>query len=391
MERDIIIMGAGPAGLTAAIHACRAGKRVLVLDKAGRAGTKLLLAGGGKGNVTNRHVETTDYIGGETDFAGYALSRVTPEAVLRQLEEAGIPLEEREHGRIFCTTSARAVLNLLLAQLPPERCRIAPENPVTGITATGGVFAVTCENTTYRAPRLVAATGSPAWPQCGADDSGLRLIRALGHRIVPPRPVLAPLVMPPQWPLAGLAGISLPVRIRCDTPQSPLFEDALLFTHKGISGPAALQASCWWSKGSAVHIDFLPGEDAEKLLDRGTGKATPQSVLARRLPERLTAALLPAETATRRVAELSRKQRTAIADAVHRHSVIPLRTEGLTKAEAAAGGVDTREVDPFTMHSRLVPGLFFCGEILDVTGRLGGYNLHWAWASGTVAGESAAR
>jgi len=197
--------------------------------------------------------------------------------------------------------------------------------------------------------------------------------------------------MPPEWPLAGLAGISLPVRISCAAPESPVFEDALLFTHKGVSGPAVLQISCWWSKGTAVCIDFLPGEDAAALLDRATGKATPLSVLARRLPERLAAALLPVDTATRRVAELSRAQRTAVADALRRHTVTPSRNEGLAKAEAAAGGVDTREVDPFTMQSRLVPGLFFCGEMLDVTGRLGGYNLHWAWASGTVAGEAAAR
>jgi predicted Rossmann fold flavoprotein len=197
--------------------------------------------------------------------------------------------------------------------------------------------------------------------------------------------------MPAAWPLADLAGISLPTRVSCDAPNSPAFTDSLLFTHTGVSGPAALQISCWWKKGTALVIDFLPGEDVARMLDNAAGKATPASVLARRVPGRLLAALLDPAVSKRRIAELSRKQREAVADALHRHTVIPPGTEGFARAEAAAGGVDVAGVDPVTMQSRLVPGLFFCGEVLDVTGRLGGYNLHWAWASGALAGESAAR
>jgi predicted Rossmann fold flavoprotein len=384
---DCIIIGAGPAGLTAAAAASAGGKRVLVLDKASRPGTKLLLAGGGKANVTNRSAACADYVGEDPEFAACALARRPPEAILGELRAAGIVLEERGYGRMFCKGSARAVLDLLAARLP-DNCRIQTESAVQRITRQGAMFSVVCPAAAHSAPCLALATGSPAWPQCGADGSGLRLARALGHRIVPPRPVLAPFVAPPAWPLTELSGMSLPVRIRCDAPESPAFEDELLFTHKGLSGPAALQISCWWRKGLALVIDFLPDGNMAALLDAATGKATPRSLLSRRLPDRLIARLLDPALAARRTAELSRAQRRLLADAVHRHRLVPLRSEGMGKAEAAAGGVDTREVDPRSMESRIVPGLFFCGEILDITGRLGGYNLHWAWASGLIAGES---
>lgn len=390
MRRDIIIIGAGPAGLAAASAAARHGKRVLILEKSQRVATKLLLAGGGKGNITNKRVSPADYMGETPDFPAYALDRCTPEMVCRALEKANIPLEECDHGRIFCKTSAKDVLRLLLSRLPKHLCRLETGAAVARVETGPDGFAVTCGDAAYKAPRLIAASGGPAWPQCGADDSGLRLMRLLGHRIAPPRPVLCPLVMPPDWPLAGLAGVSLPVRVACGAPGAPAFTDALLFTHKGVSGPAALQISCYWRKGIDVTIDFLPKTSAEKILDAATGKATPRSLFSGLLPDRLLAALIPPDVAARRAAELSRKQRAALADALHNHVVRPSRNEGLSKAEATAGGVDAKEADPFTMESRIVPGLFFCGEILDVTGRLGGYNLHWAWASGLVAGEAAA-
>ena len=389
MRYDCIIIGAGPAGLTAASQLAKNGKRVLILDQNKRAGVKLLLAGGGKGNMTNRRVEYTDYVGVSPLFAEYALSRVTPEMIMADLHNAAIPVEERDHGRIFCRISAKAALDMLLAKIPQEFHTLKTEQTVTAIAYENGAFTVACENATYESQRLVLATGSPAWPASGADDSGLRLAKSLGHAIVPPKPVLVPLVMPDAWPLAGLAGISCDVRISCDTPETPSFCDSLLFTHKGVSGPAALQISCYWNKGVSVSIDFLPDVSVKQLLDEAKGKATPQSVFSPHLPGRLLAALIPAETATRRAAELSRKQRDAIADALHRHTAVPSRSEGLGKAEAASGGIAVKDVDPMTMQSRIVPGLFFCGEILDITGTLGGYNLHWAFASGKIAGQSA--
>lgn len=387
---DIIVLGAGPAGLTAAGAAVRRGGRVLILEKSPRPAGKLLLSGGGKGNVTNRSVRVADYVSqGPVDFVAPALERFTPEMLLLRLAGAGIAVEEREQGRIFCVHSAKDVLDMLLAALPPERCRILSNCPVAEISLADGLFAVRTGEHVFTAPKLIAATGSGAWPQCGADDSGLRLFGKLGHRLAPARPVLVPLVLPSDSPFTELSGISVLARVGCSVPKAPEFTEPVLFTHKGVSGPAVLQISCYWRKEAALTLDFLPEENLSDLLDKAVGKATPQSILSNFLPDRLCRALLPAHTATRRATELSRKDRKLTAEAVHNYSVIPLRTEGLSRAEAAAGGVDTGEVNPETMESRLLPGLFFCGEVLDIAGRLGGYNLHWAWASGVLAGESA--
>lgn len=384
---DVVILGAGPAGLTAAAAASRRGLSVLLLDKNVGPGKKLLLTGGGKANVTNRSVSPADYVGENPAFTRAALQRFTPEMMLRRLADEGINVEEREYGRIFCKNSARAVLEMLLRNA--GKCRLVGENAVERIEAGPEGFALFSAAAAYRGRKLILATGSPAWPSCGADDSGLLLAHALGHRIVPVRPVLAPLLLPPDSPLSGLAGISAEVAISCDVPDSPSFTMPLLFTHNGISGPAILQISCWWRKGSSVILDFLPGLNAARLIDGATGKSTPHSLFSRLLPDRLCRALLPPSSADRRIAELSRRDRDILAAGLTAHRVTPLRSAGLHKAEAAAGGVDTGEVNALTMESLRVPGLFFCGEALDVAGRLGGYNLHWAWASGELAGSRA--
>ena len=385
---DLIIAGAGASGLFCAGEAVARGMRVLIVEQNNAPGKKLLLAGGGKGNVTNRSVSANDYVGENPAFTAQALANFTPDDFLERLDRASIAIEEREHGQIFCRRSGRAVLDMLLAAAAgganapvrtswkATRITRLPEEGFQVENATGALCA---------APRLVLATGSPAWPQCGADDSGLHLARSLGHRIVPVRPVLSPLVLPDDAALRDLAGLSLPVRAYCvsdEGPQSPLFDVPLLFTHKGCSGPAVLQLSCYWRKGMDLCVDFLPGMDFPAMLDAGgAGKSTPRSLLSRHMPDRAAAALLPPELADRRVAELSRAHRTRLGLCIHAARLKPGRSEGLNRAEACAGGVDTREVNPRTMESLLVPGLFFCGEILDVAGKLGGYNLQWAWAS----------
>ncbi len=389
---DLITIGGGPAGLAAAGVAVAAGMSVLILEKATQPAGKLLISGGGKGNVTNRSVTTDDYIGENPRFTAEALKKLTPEMFLRRLSQGGIALEAREEGRIFCAHSAKDVLKMLLTALPFDRCRILCGRRVLKISRFDGTFSVLTEGeggeACFSAPKLIVATGSAAWPQCGGDDSGLHLIRALGHKIIPARPVLVPLVLPPDSPLLGLAGISALARVSCDLPETPAFTEAVLFTHKGLSGPAILQISCYWRKEITLFFDFLPHNDLRELLDNASGGATPQSILSNFLPDRLCRALLPPQLAVRRASELSRKDRNFVVEAVREHKVVPLRTEGMSRAEAAAGGIDTREVDPLTMESKLIPNLFFCGEVLDVVGRLGGYNLHWAWASGMLAGDS---
>ena len=394
-ETDILILGAGASGLFCAL-AASAGKgeapRILVLEKNDAPGRKLLLAGGGKANVTNRSVSCRDYVGENPKFASTALQRYTPGDLLAFLEASGIAVEDREYGQIFCRHSAVALRDMLAARCRNQGCRLLTHQRAREIRASDHGFSVITETASFDTTILVLATGSPAWPASGADDSGLLLARSLGCRIVPLRPVLTPLLLPQTSPLPALAGISLPVRIRCSAPASPAFEQPLLFTHKGLSGPAALQISCWWRKGDWLRIDFLPRMDLPALLHAPTsGKATFSGLICRYLPARLARALIPlelAEKAAQRIAELSRADRQALCAAIQEHTVYPLRSQGLARAEACAGGIDTAGINPRTLESLTKPGLFFCGEALDIAGQLGGFNLHWAWASGRLAGQA---
>lgn len=215
---------------------------------------------------------------------------------------------------------------------------------------------------------------------------GMRLARQWGHKVVPVRPVLAPLLLPESWPLHGLAGVSLPAAVSVG---GRTFRYPLLFTHKGLSGPAILQASCFWRQGEALHIDFLPDHPSLELMHQPEhGKSTVLGLFKKVLPTRLAERLIPGSLASRKIAQLAKKDREYLALAIHDHMVTPSRSEGMGHAEAAAGGVDTSDVNPRTLESRKQPGLYFAGEVLDVTGLLGGYNLHWAWASGKAVGES---
>ncbi len=256
----------------------------------------------------------------------------------------------------------------------------------------GEEYIVAAGDGLWKASGLAIAAGSPARPQCGASDSGFSLARSLGHTIVTPRPALTPLIMPDNWPAPGtscadLAGICLPVRISLPGNADHVWEDDLLFTHDGISGPAALKASLFWKNGVDICIDFAPHIQLESILD-APGKLLVRTAVRRLGPQRLMDALTPAELADRKCAELSRAQRRSLAKAVHDHRCLPLRVAGMKRAEVCAGGVSMAEVRPRTLESTQRPRLWFMGEVLDVTGLLGGYNLHWAWASGRVAAQS---
>lgn len=388
---DAVILGAGAAGLMCAVTAGRRGFRCVLLDHGPVAGRKIRIAGGGKGNVTNLCITSGRYVSEHPRFPESVLRRCPPSVVLDMLADFGIPWEEREHGRIFCTVPAARLVDALSHQIAATGSELLTGRAIGDVEHADGHFNVRTSHGSVSAPRLIIATGSPAWPDAGATDGGMRLARRFGHRIVPPRPVLTPFVLPAAWPLHGLAGISLPTRVHTEG-MPPLETDALLFTHKGMSGPALLQASCFWRPGRALTIDFLPGTSVRDILaDPANGKASAAGLLKKRLPARLAERLLrqaPEGAAGRKAAELDKTERTALARLVHRHEVLPCRTLGMARAEAAAGGVDTRDVNPKNLESRLVPGLFLAGEVLDVTGLLGGYNLHWAWACGKTVGEA---
>lgn len=391
---DAIILGAGASGLFCAREAARRGLRVLLLEGGDQAGLKLCLSGGGRANITNLDVGLRHYRCSRSRFCLPALKGFTPRRMLEVVAgEWGLPYEEREHGQIFLTVAARRLRDALLEDCRAAGCRLVCHAPVSRAWRNGEDFFVVAGDGLWKARGLAVALGGPAWPQAGATDAALHLARSFGHEIVPPRPALAPLYMPADWPsaeagCAALAGISLPVRI--DLPQNARTRDAwtdsLLFTHEGISGPAVLKASLFWEEGEVLRLNFAPESDVEALLDAPeNARVQAMTVLRRLMPQRLAHALTPPAFGRRNCAELSRAHRRQIAAAVQRHTVIPAALAGFSRAEAAAGGVGTAHVQPKTMESALVPRLWFMGEALDVTGLLGGYNLHWAWASAIAA------
>ncbi|MBD8895134.1 aminoacetone oxidase family FAD-binding enzyme [Desulfovibrio desulfuricans] len=389
---DVLILGAGAAGLMCAREAASKGLSVVLLERGPVPGRKLAVSGGGKANFTNRAVSPKDYRcdGSRGNaFCAPALKGFTPEHMLRLVQEWNLPFEERTHGQLFLTVSAQRLVRALTDDCRKHGCVIACGTTVTAVEALADGFSVQTEGGSWHGKALVLALGSPAWPQAGGGGAGYRLAEELGHNIIAPRAVLAPLRLNSDSPLLDLTGISLPVGV---TLGQHCWEDDLLFTHEGLSGPAALKASLYWAEGAAITLNFLPEQDVAALMDAPqAGKQTPRALLARLLPQRLVDTLLPEETARRKVAELSRAARVAIVEAVQRHAVTPQATAGLKKAEACSGGVNTDEVDPKTMRSLLQKNLFVVGELLDVTGLLGGYNLHWAWASGMAAARELAR
>lgn len=389
---DVLILGAGAAGLMCAREASARGLRVVLLERGPVPGRKLAVSGGGKANFTNRSVSPKDYRcegSRGSAFCAPALKGFTPEHMLRMVDAWNLPVEERTHGQLFLTVSAQRLVRALVDDCRQQGCSIVCNTAVAGIEAQADGFVVQTDGGQWRSRALVLALGSPAWPQAGGSGTGYGLAQALGHSIVAPRAALAPLHLNADSPLLDLTGISLSVGIALGQHS---WEDDLLFTHEGLSGPAALKASLYWTEGAAITLNFLPQQDVAALLDAPqAGKQTPRALLARLLPQRLVDALLPEQSARRKVAELSRAARVQIQEAVQRCKVTPLATAGLKKAEACCGGVNTDEVDPKTMRSLLHNNLYVVGELLDVTGLLGGYNLHWAWASGMAAARETAR
>lgn len=386
---DVLILGAGASGLMCAREAAGRGLKVVVIERGATPGRKLAVSGGGKANFTNRRVDMASYRccgAPDSGFCAPALRSFTPAHMVRLVRQWHLPFEEREHGQLFLTVPAQKLVNALLDDCRRRGCRVECKNPVESITRADGVFEVQTASGIWQAKHVVLAMGSPAWPQVGGSGQGYRLAQSLGHSLVPPRPALSPLMLPQNHPVTTLTGISLPVCISVGKQQ---WQDHLLFTHEGLSGPAALKASLYWEEGMEVCIDFLPAQKFKALLDNHeSGRQTPRALLARLLPQRLVDALLPQESARRKAAELSRAVRASLEEAVHRHKILPTGVAGLKKAEVCLGGIPVSEADPQTMASRCCPNLYITGEILDVAGLLGGYNLHWAWASGVAAGRA---
>ena len=384
IHSDVIILGGGAAGLMCAIEAGKRGRRVVVLERSDRCGKKILISGGGRCNFTNIHCTAENFLSANPHFAKSALSRYTPSDFLALVKKHNIPYHEKTLGQLFCDRSAHDILNTLLAE-----CRAVGVDIKTGATVRevekASDFTVRTNTADFRAPALVIATGGLSIPKAGATSFGYDVARQFGIKTQPTRPALVPFLLDDQdrKRYCDLAGVSTEVVALCDGGQ---FREKMLITHRGLSGPAILQISSYWNR-QPVTIDLAPGRDVTAAFQ---DKKSPRNLTALRsalhefLPVRLANRWLentPQLSFTNRgLQEFDRK--------LHNWEVTPSGTEGYSKAEVTAGGVDVDELSAKTMESRKVPGLFFIGEVVDVTGQLGGFNYQWAWASGFCAGQA---
>ncbi len=388
-KHDVIILGAGAAGMFCAIEAGRRGRRVLVLDHAKAPGEKIRISGGGRCNFTNLHIAPERFLSQNPRFALSALRRYTQHDFIARMNAAGIAWHEKTLGQLFCDGSAREIVDMLVRDMAAAGAVLRLGSRITGIRHEGA-FIVETDAGPLQAESLVIATGGKSIPKMGATGFGYQLASQFGLRLVETRPALVPLTFAPQElePLRPLAGISVRAEVGCNGAR---FDEGLLFTHRGLSGPSILQISSYWREGAALRVNLAAGTDVGAelaALKAAQGRMSVKNALARILPERL------AQVVADRVAlkgNLADQPKTALArltDAVTAWEVKPVGSEGYRTAEVTLGGVDTRDLDARTMEARQVPGLYFIGEVVDVTGWLGGYNFQWAWSSGWAAGQA---
>jgi len=389
-QRDIVVIGAGAAGLMFAGLAGQKGRSVLVLDKGKKPGRKIKISGGGKCNFTNYSVDPSYFISNNPHFCKSALSRYTQWDFLALVDKYGIPYHERDHGQLFCDNDASDITNMLIAECKLGAVSFRYGAEVSELSRTKTGYQLQTEGDTISCDKLVIATGGMPMPRIGATDFGLRVAKQFGIKVIEPYPALVPFTLEgKQRQLAiALAGISFPVAIH--TNGSPLFKEALLFTHKGISGPSVLQVSSYWQKGLPVNINLLPDLDAEQLLSDETQRDKQlKTVLSQHLPKRFVEqwmALLKFENQP--LKQLSHVKIATISGALNNWQIWPSGTEGYATAEVMGGGVDTNELSSKTMECRNHSGLYFIGEVMDVTGHLGGYNFSWCWACAYAAAQA---
>jgi predicted Rossmann fold flavoprotein len=386
VKHEVIVVGAGAAGLMCAIEAGRRGRSVLVLEHSERPGKKILISGGGRCNFTNLHATPENFLSGNPDFCKSALARYTPADFLRLVEQHGIAWHEKKLGQLFCDISSKQIVEMLLKECEAARVEIRLNCKVNTVRRNGG-FALETNLGAFECDSLVIATGGLSIPKIGATDFGYRIAKQFGLRIIPPQPGLVPLTFAAaeQRAFAELSGISVDAKV---TAGGACFREHLLFTHRGLSGPAILQISSYLGDGRAIALDLLPDQSARELLlsERGTNKEL-KTVLGQVLPQRFAQQWCTCCAPSKPMNRYTLPELEEIARRLQRWELTPAGTEGYAKAEVTRGGVDTGELSSKTMESRRAPGLYFIGEVVDVTGWLGGYNFQWAWASGHAAGQ----
>ena len=388
-ETDVIIFGAGASGLMCAIEAGKRGRKVLVLDHANKAGKKILMSGGGRCNFTNYSVTPDNFISHNPHFCKSALSRFSQWDFLALIDRYQIPFHEREHGQLFCNDSAKDILNMLLAECAKVGVVVQLNIRIDSIERQVDQFQLATSQGSYICQSLVIATGGLSIPKMGATPFGYKIAEQFGIKVLPTRAGLVPFTLQPddKERFAVLSGIAVPCVV---TVRYQSFAENVLFTHRGLSGPAILQISSYWNPGEELTINLLPQLELNEELKAKRQKKLKnklKTILENYLPTRLISCFLPEELLEMSLQDLSDKQILRVAERLNHWKIKPNGTEGYRTAEVTAGGIDCDAISSKTMESKQVPGLYFVGEVLDVTGWLGGYNFQWAWSSAWCAGQ----
>ncbi len=384
MTYDSIIIGGGAAGLFCAFSAGRRGKKVLVLEHNAEVGRKILISGGGRCNFTNIHTKPENFISQNPHFCKSVLSRYSPQDFVNLVQKHKIAYYEKKLGQLFCRDSSRAIVEMLLAECRAARVEIKTGGSVTGVEKNN-TFTVETSNGIFESKTLVVACGGLSFPKIGATDLGYRIARQFKLKIVETRPSLVALVLDGSS-YSSLAGVSLDTVV---TAGKTSFRENILFTHRGLSGPAILQISNYWSNGGSISIDLLPDSNAIELLEKG--RASNQNIgnyLSQFIPQRFTKDFAERNFPNKPLSHLNKKDLEKIGKSLNNWQVKFRETEGYDRAEVTLGGVSTAELSSQTMESKKIPGLYFIGEVVDVTGWLGGYNFQWAWASAFAAASA---
>jgi predicted Rossmann fold flavoprotein len=387
---DVIILGAGAAGLMCAGFAGQRGRSVLVLEQSRHPAEKIRISGGGRCNFTNLHAGPANFLSSNPQFCRSALSGYTQRDFIALVERYGIAYHEKTRGQLFCDGSSQQIIDMLLAECRNANAQLRLGARISAIAKDDNGFALVTDQGEYRGSSLVVATGGPSIPKMGSSGFGYKVAEQFGLTIVPPRAALVPLTFDAALlaRFKDLSGVAVDAVVGCGKTR---FDEALLFTHRGLSGPAILQISSYWREGHDIVIDMAPQTDVLdrlKQLRRDHPRQEMATALADFVPKRLARTIADAAGGPERIADFSDKLLTGVASAVKQWHVRPNGTEGYRTAEVTLGGVDTSELSSKTFEARSVPGLYFIGEVVDVTGHLGGFNFQWAWSSGAAAGRS---
>ena len=391
-EVDVVVIGAGAAGMMCAIEAGKRGRKVLVLDHADQPGEKIRISGGGRCNFTNMRTAPEHFLSDNPRFCISALRRYTPKDFVAMVERHGIAYHEKSLGQLFCDSSARQIIAMLLEEMDGYGVKLRLKSVVEAVEKTETGFLVSIEDMDQVACQsVVVATGGKSIPKMGATGFGYELASQFGLRLTNIRPALVPLTFEIGLleRLSSLAGVALDAVVSFGKTR---FSEAMLFTHRGLSGPSILQISSYWREGGEIVLDMAPGINLFEELKTARaeqGRQAIHTVLSRFVPKRLAQLIADLEGASGPVGDFSDKRLKTIAGAINDWHVKPVGSEGYRTAEVTLGGVDTRDLESRTLEAKAVPGLYFIGEVVDVTGWLGGYNFQWAWASGWSAGQAA--